>query len=268
VDKAGRKYWEQSWTDRPETLPVDPSDRRLSAYVDRRLHEMFCSVFSGAPSTRRLLEIGCGRSRWLPYFGKHHGFSVAGVDYSPTGCQQAEALLAAAQVEGRVICADFFDPPKELLESFDVVWSLGVMEHFDDTGNVAAAFARFLRPGGVMITVIPNMRWVIGGLQVLLNAPVYRIHVPLSLRELVRAHEHAGLNTEDARYFLATNFWVVNVDQPPGIRRVLGRALVGVMGRLSAMIWAFEERFVRIPSSRVYSPYLLCVARKPRTTAP
>jgi len=266
VDKAGQAYWEQIWIDKPVTAAVDPTDGRLANHVDRRLHEMFVRILGPLRREgRRLLEIGCGRSRWLPYFRTHYGFAIVGVDYAPTGCDQARAILAAAQVEGSIICADCFRPPEDLLNSFDVVWSYGVIEHFDDTSAAAAAFANYLRPGGIMITVIPNMRGLVGLLQRLANSPVYGIHSLLTAAELAAAHRAAGLVVEEVTYFLAVNFGVINVERPAGFRTWVARAIVGLLARVSMAVWALEERVTRLPATRLLAPYIVCVARKPST---
>ena len=105
-----------------ETLPapVDPRDKSLSNYVARTSHELFTRVLPRG-RTVRLLEVGCARSRWLPYFAAEHGYEVTGLDYSTMGCEQARQILAAAGVEGRIVEGDLFSPPEELLEAFDVV---------------------------------------------------------------------------------------------------------------------------------------------------
>ena len=119
---------------RSETLPapVDPRDKTLSNYVARKFHELFTRVLPRGHNVR-LLEVGCARSRWLPYFAAEHGYEVTGLDYSTMGCEQARQILAAAGVEGRIVEGDLFSPPEDLLEAFDVVISFGLVEHFDDT---------------------------------------------------------------------------------------------------------------------------------------
>lgn len=52
------------------------------------------------------LEIGCARSRWLPYFAKEFGFEVSGIDYSEVGSQQATQILFNEGVQGNIVFAD------------------------------------------------------------------------------------------------------------------------------------------------------------------
>src|SRR5438552_12828083 len=68
-------------------------------------------------STTRLLRRGARVS-----------FACA-ITASTSGCEQARAVLARDGVDGKIVEADVFTPPSELHESFDVVFTLGVVEH-------------------------------------------------------------------------------------------------------------------------------------------
>src|SRR5207249_3744220 len=133
------------------------------------------------------------------------GFNVFGIDYSESGCEQARHILSDAGVEGEIVCADLFSPPSSLRRRFDVVVSFGVVEHFSPPWHAIKAFAEFLVPGALLVTVIPNLRGVMGPIEKLLNPAVYAAHVPLTTRELRAAHDAAGLSVLSSSYFLSTN---------------------------------------------------------------
>ena len=148
TDKAGKSYWDRSWEKRSLANAVDPGGKGLNHYVDRKFHVFFRDTFAGMDTKeKRLLEIGCAGSSWLPYFAQQFGFKVCGLDYSELGCQQAGQILSEANVEGEVICADFFAPPSRLRNAFDVVVSFGVVEHFENTSACLQAIGEFLKPG-------------------------------------------------------------------------------------------------------------------------
>ena len=88
--------------------------------------------------------------------------SVTGLDYSEIGCEEARLILENNNVEGEIVCCDFFSPPESMLNRYDVVISFGVLEHFENTSDCTKAFSRFLRPGGLLLTVIPNMNGIPG----------------------------------------------------------------------------------------------------------
>ncbi|WP_436620554.1 class I SAM-dependent methyltransferase [Sorangium sp. So ce136] len=45
-------------------------------------------------------------------------------------------------------------PPERFVGAIDAVVSLGVVEHFEDTAGCLRACARYLRPGGRIITEV------------------------------------------------------------------------------------------------------------------
>lgn len=265
MDRAGQAYWDETW-ERDRLPPaVDPTRPELGNFVTRAFHELFDRTFPADRQGRRLLEVGCARSRWLPYFALHHGFDVSGLDYSPGGCAQARLMLERAGIEGRIEEADMFNPPDDMVGSFDVVVSFGLVEHFTDTTAAHAALARFLRPGGVMVTVVPNMSGsVVGLLQRLLNRPVFDVHELIDRRRLAAANVGAGLDLDWCRYFLAVNLNVVNIASWQNARRRL--AVMRFLSGLSKVAWAIERRGVRLPTNRFTSPYIVAVAHaRPRS---
>src|SRR4051794_40483195 len=111
-DRAGQSYWEQVWQGQRIPSAINPHSRRLRNHMYSCFHTYFERAFADRPHKNQdVLEVGCGRSRWLPYLAKEFGFNVSGIDYSPVGCDQAEAILAAAHVNGRIVHADLFSPP-------------------------------------------------------------------------------------------------------------------------------------------------------------
>lgn len=158
-DRAGERYWDDVWAaaDAADMNPATPGFRNR---VDRSFDAMFRAILPERPF--ELIEVGCAHSPWLAHFAREHGARVCGLDYSERGCEIERAMLRDAGVDGEVVCGDLFEPPMSLRARFDVVVSFGVMEHFDDTTAAARALAAYLTPGGVVVTVIPNMTGAIG----------------------------------------------------------------------------------------------------------
>lgn len=260
MDKAGKAYWEKVWDVSGLPSPVDPQKRGLNNYVNREFHLLFQRLLSGSDEMpRRLVEVGCARSVWLPYFAGTLGLQVAGLDYSPEGCEQSREILARAGVKGEIACSDLFDPPSAFRGSFDIVVSFGVAEHFERTAECVRALSALAKPGGLVLTVIPNMVGLVGLLQKLADRKVYDIHVPLSRERLSTAHSEAGLSVERCFYFLPANFGVVNLEGWSS--RFRYRIACKVRSAASTAVWAVD-RLIPIPSNRITSPYIVAVARK------
>jgi 2-polyprenyl-3-methyl-5-hydroxy-6-metoxy-1,4-benzoquinol methylase len=245
-DKAGKEFWDAAWAASDRPASVDPLEQGALAHVHRRFHSYFQKSFSGIETRQaKLLEIGCARSLWLPYFAKEFGFEVTGLDYSEP---------------------DFFSPPEALLGAFDVVVSFGVAEHFTDTAECLKAFSRFLKPGGLMLTSIPNMTGLPGALAKKINRPVFDVHVPLDAAALRRAHELADLEVLDCSFFMSNNFGVLNLN---GIKRgsvgwVFKKIFLAMMVRVSRLIWLAEDHLTGELKARSFTaPYINCIARNP-----
>lgn len=269
-DKAGKAHWEGIWNELSAPDPVNPRDLSVRNYINRRFHQEFMQALSGMQTEgARLLEVGCANSAWLPYFSREFGMKVAGLDYSTLGVEQERDVLARAGVDGEVFCADLFDPPAEALQAYDVIVSIGVAEHFEDTSQCIAAMARLLRPGGIMITIIPNIPGLVGTLTRIVNPYVFHIHVPLTAEQLKAAHEQAGMTTSRCDYFMGLNSGVANLaglDKNRLSTRVK-RVILAAMVRICMVVWWLEDRLGYLPPTRLFSPFLLCVAHAPAAPA-
>jgi len=258
VDRAGREYWEENWSNAGLPRPLDPHDQTLGNYVNLQLHHLFEQLLSGQRGFH-VLEIGCANSIWPIYFHRHFSAHTAGLDYSEIGCARSRALLTHYEVPAAIHCGDLFDPPAELREKFDLVVSFGVVEHFEDTAECLRSIAAFLKPGGLLVTTIPNITGIVGWLQRVVDRAVYAVHVPLSREKLAAAHRRAGLTTLRCEYFLSLNLSAVNsgLFSTHPLNPLVRRIFSGV----SKVVWWLERRGVRIPPNRVTSPYLIAVAR-------
>lgn len=265
MDKAGQKYWNDSWA--ASTVPdaVNPRDMSLNNWTNRQFHQLFARLFDTRDmQTARLLEIGCAKSAWLPYFSKEFGFKVCGIDYSPIGAEMARNILQKNGIEPEVVCADLFAPPQHMFGAFDVVVSFGVAEHFEDTSAYLRAASLFLKPGGMLITNIPNMVGWIGYVQKVVNRPVYDIHQLIDQAALKEAHTLAALDVLDCSYFMSTSFGVNNLvgistRTPIGF---LKKLFLGVLARVSVLVWFVEDKFGSFPTNRHTSPYINCISLK------
>lgn len=249
-------YWEKAWAESDIPLAIDPSDLAPENYFYRMLHDLFTRHLGAhCQPGAKLIEIGCGGSRWLPYFHKSFGYEVSGIDYTEAGLELAQSILEKANVDGQLVHGDLFKIPPEWRERFDVVVSFGLVEHFENTSQVISACSGYLRPGGQMITLVPTMRGLYGLAYRMLRPSVYRKHVPHSLETLKKAHADAGLNIRYCGYILGL----------PGLLSAKGNS--GLLSRmtfaLSRSYWSLERSGFGVPPNRFTSPYALCILNKP-----
>lgn len=208
------------------------------------------------PPYSKVLEAGCGGSIWLPHLARQ-GHEAWGVDFSPEGIELSETYKRAYHTCERLILADVFDQAILPVGYFDVVYSSGFVEHFTDTDSVICRKAELARPGGLIITSIPNYthRSLWGKLMKWLFPMSYAKHVPLDTKELDRAHERANLLP-----IVRARYW-----------GCFGPGLIGShLGHLSFLISQVTQqavcnsfRLLRCElDSAVLSPFILCAYRK------
>ncbi|MEO8740961.1 MAG: class I SAM-dependent methyltransferase [Casimicrobiaceae bacterium] len=273
AERVQKQYWDQSWeaeVQLPDTF--DPKVAGLRGLFRRPFHAFFAAHLPAvAPPGASLIEIGCGRSQLLPYFARQFGLRVAGLDYSEVGCEKAKRILQRDGVDGDVHCADLFDAAAVPATGYDVVFSFGLVEHFEDSVGVVRALARYARPGGSVLTLIPNMRGAVGALQKALSRGIFDIHVPLSAAALTQAHRDAGLNVGAGGYLLPAHFGVCNPgtgSDPRGMaQQIRSAAYRAAIAMSTGLLW-IDERVVHLPASELLSPYAFTLATRPALVAP
>jgi len=258
--KTDKSYWDYTWRTIPLPKLGKSYAKDINWYVIWKFYKYFHQIFSNMKTEgKNILEIGCARSVWLPFFSKEFGFNIYGIDYSEIGCQQAMQILSKESVMGEIVCADLFSPPRSMLETFDVVVSFGVLEHFKDTEVCIAAFSKFLKPGGLLITNIPNMLGLNGLLQKIINRAIYNIHVPININTLRRAHQINGLRIISCNYFLFTNLGALNIENLKGS---LFYKVARLRSWINKVVWTIERGIPALKPNRWSSPYINCVAIK------
>jgi SAM-dependent methyltransferase len=116
---------------------------RYQEYAPWMREVMGFDEFSGA----RLLEVGCGMGTDLLQFARG-GATVTGVDLTPRSIEISRRHLAVYDETGDFAITDCEQLPFAD-ESFDVVYSNGVLHHAPDTAGAVREIHRVLRTGGL-----------------------------------------------------------------------------------------------------------------------
>ncbi|MCZ7574936.1 MAG: class I SAM-dependent methyltransferase [Ardenticatenaceae bacterium] len=115
-------------------------------------------VFKQILGNRRsgyVLEVGCGRGSMGAFFAED-GFEVHLLDTSEAALQIAQLNFAADGLQGYAVCGDTLALPYRG-GVFDVVISIGLLEHFADITQPIYEQLRVLQPGGLFLGyVVPE----------------------------------------------------------------------------------------------------------------
>lgn len=244
--------------------PRDIEPRPGRRYFDFELDRVF-RRWLGAGSGRLLLEAGCGASLWLPYFARRLGWSVAGLDYSETGLAACREILRRNGVRARLWKADLRDGPLPADRgAYDAVFSLGLVEHFEHPEAVLAILAEFLRPGGMLLTWIPNLAGFIPRLNPVLDRRYRGIYARLDLPLLAAHHRRLGLEVLQASYIQLLDFSFLSLDPIPGpLRRAAGLTFRAI----GLALMGLEKAMGRPIQSRWLCAGAVVVARRPAVSS-
>lgn len=158
-----RAYWDR-WH-RARRPGTDSWRRRFRIWLNRGYdsHEHLVSTHilgKYLPRGGRVIELGCAPGRTLLALCARFGLEPFGVDYSEAGYSATLNEFQRQGVEPRGIAhGDFADPEfrRRHRESFDVVFSGGLIEHFTDPAAVVTFHVDLLKPGGQLVVSVPNL---------------------------------------------------------------------------------------------------------------
>jgi len=98
----------------------------------------------------RLLDIGCFRGEFMEHMRAEQGWEVAGVEFS----ERPPNYFGLDIFYGDIADAPYPE------QSFDVITLWAVLEHVYDPSRMLAHVHRFLKPGGVVIILVPNFNTI------------------------------------------------------------------------------------------------------------
>ena len=139
----------------------------------------FQQLFERIPDgngTKTFLELGGFPGTFAVYFKKFKNYRVSLLDYFVSR-PIVDSLLQMNQIqtdELQVIEADLFAYDSD--QQYDLVFSSGLIEHFEDTGNIIKKHVDLIKDGGTLLITLPNLRGLNGWLQKTFHQENFEIH--------------------------------------------------------------------------------------------
>ena len=167
----------------------------------------------------RVLEIGFAPGKILAHLGLRCSANVSGIDYSENGVAVAKELFQHLGLTGDLRCEDLFSS-SFAAQTFDFVFSLGFIEHFDNAAVVVERHFRFLKPGGRALIAIPNYGGIYGRLQSRLDPDNIEIHNLHIMRQdaLHRLADGFAVSASRSYAYGRINPWLLSLDRKlPGL---------------------------------------------------
>jgi 2-polyprenyl-3-methyl-5-hydroxy-6-metoxy-1,4-benzoquinol methylase len=106
-------------------------------------------------AAQRVLDLGCAEGAFAATVKERTGAEVWGIEVSPEAAEHAKAVI------DRVLVGDANERIAELPDaSFDTIICNDVLEHLVDPAATLRQLVPKLKPGGVVVASIPNIRFL------------------------------------------------------------------------------------------------------------
>ncbi len=159
----------------------------------------------------KILEIGSGLGNISEFF-LHDEASIFLSDIRQGYCDTLKMRFEDSKSLAGIELIDLVDPEFEtrfhkLLNSFDTVFALNVVEHIYDDELAVANCRKLLKPGGSLIILVPAYQWLFNSFDRELEH--YRRYTRTGLNEVLRS---SGLEIAHSQYFNAAGMagWFIS----------------------------------------------------------
>ncbi len=179
-----REFWDAAPCGTRDTEDLEEADQGIELERMRDEREPFIADFARFDEARgkELLEVGVGAGT------DHLRFARAGAVCSGVDLTQAAVDLTGRRLAGEGLASNLRTADAEALpfadESFDIVYSWGVIHHTPDVPRAAAEILRVLRPGGRFCVMVYNLHSLVA-LQTWLRFAVLKGRPGTSLRRVI-----------------------------------------------------------------------------------
>lgn len=150
---TSKEYWEEYYK---KTQTTKDKISRIASEYDQLWEMLFSKNEANPPKT--ILEIGGYPGRYLAYLSDKFILVPTCLDYNSDVSKIEECMNIFDVNDYKVIQTDIFN--HQIEKQYDIVISLGFVEHFSDYNQILDKHCEYLKPGGTLLIMIPNKRWL------------------------------------------------------------------------------------------------------------
>jgi len=155
LKKGDKGAFDKNWKNRPEAdyihwIKGKPKNQIQLAF--RNHWNLFQEIMKGQMKGRRVLEVGCGRGSMSAYFA-YNGYYCTLLDSSKSVIDTAKDIFKRHNLSAGFNVGDALNLPYND-GSFDLVFSIGLLEHFKDIAVPLSEQIRVLDQGGLFLGYI------------------------------------------------------------------------------------------------------------------
>ena len=199
---------------------------------------------------KNAIEIGTYPGRYLVWLGTK-GYTLHGIDMTPKVNELPQWLAMHGCKTGTFYCGDYMNHTFDI--AYDVVLSIGFIEHFTEFDVVVRKHCELVRPGGMLCLLIPNF---LGAIQQALHRLFDKENLKrhnldaMNVKTLEGIVTEAGLRITYSGHFGGFEFWV-------------DREQRGRIAEFCCNVALRAQKLFRwLPNHDAWSPYAAVVARR------
>lgn len=252
MELTDTNFWDDYWSKYKLPCKVDNSfsfDRCMARELKRLLTKCKGSV----------LEVGSAPGKWLAFLNQEIGLLPSGIEYSSVGNEKTieNFKLLGISNRGNLWEGDFLTIHPQ--QQFDVVMSLGFIEHFDNVEEIMRQHLLWVKPNGLLVIGIPNFKGIYYPIQRILDKTLFYKHNLdiMSFEFFRKTAEHFSLLIESLSYI--GGFEPALPIAKPGIHNVQQFIVKGLLFMFS---WIRRLRIFDNINNKYISSYILCVYKK------
>ncbi|MDA3968314.1 class I SAM-dependent methyltransferase [Helicobacter ibis] len=272
MTKSTQEHWDRTYSNtrdiNPNWKPIYYDFRSIASVIED-------AILDFKPNS--IFEVGCGDSLYLPYFLQNFKSSAGGgdllgggIDYSPNGVRDILERLEVCGVNADIFCEDFLKLTDGLYKdskkyTYDLIYSLGVIEHFDNPKSILEIFSTFLSDNGILISIIPNFSFFSFHklLCYLYQPKILAIHNLMNLKQLEEEHRLEGFRIIKSGYLgkFSLGIPAYGLDS----RSIFGKNYdmhKKVGNKMAKFVWNRLANTYDYRGNSVFAPYIYCVIKK------
>lgn len=237
-------FWKSYWDSKRDDTIIGEN------YLFSDLFKKTLSLKSG----NSMIEVGGFPGNYAIFFKKYWHTKSSIVDYVINKKTISNILRANGLNDGviDIYKKDFFNWKTK--KRFDLVLSLGFLEHFNNVEQVIEKHWQLVNPGGEMLITIPNFLGINGLLQFIFDPNNLNIHnlASMNISRLSSAVKFEDVASSDIFYWGGFSVWLEKLQQKNIIIKLLVYALsgLGIIIRLLGI------------NNKLLSPYIVLYAKK------
>jgi len=248
-------HWNDYWES--VSLPSEIKKTKKGHYLNEIL-KVFDKNFQHNPKLS-IIEIGGSPGQYLAYMYKNFGYKIHCLDYSEIGCIKTEENFQLLNIPCEIIKKDLFTEENKL-PLFDIVYSLGFIEHFLDIDIVIEKHLRLLKIGGLLLVGMPNLRGI--------NYFFFKMLAPILLsKHNLKVMEIGNWKSFEQKFNLQPVFkGFVGGFEPLVFNRWEKKTVITfifkLVAKLLSLLLSSHFKFLRRFNSKYFSGYIIGVYKK------